>query len=62
MLSQMIRQRPADQREQARESMAESLQHAVNPKALQEEFESLEVEWTPPKRTGFEPVAAGEAR
>ncbi len=62
MLSQMIRQRPADQREQARESMAESLQHAVNPTALQEEFESLEVEWTPPKQTGFEPVAAGEAR
>lgn len=62
MLSQMIRQRPADQREQARESLAESLQHAANPKVLQEEFESLEVKWTPPKQTGFEPVAAGGAQ
>lgn len=59
MLSMMIRQRPADQREQARESLAESLKDAANPKALQEEFESLDAKWTPPSRTGFEPVAAG---
>jgi len=62
MLSQMIRQRPADQREQARESMAESLKNAANPKALQEKFESLDRVWTPPSKTGFEPLAAGDAR
>jgi hypothetical protein len=62
MLSMMIRQRPADQREQARESMAESLKHAANPKAVQEEFEALEVAWTPPSQTGFEPVAAGDVQ
>lgn len=56
MLSQMIRQRPEEQRAQTRESLAEALRGTSNPKALQEEFESLETVWTPPSRTGFEPA------
>jgi hypothetical protein len=62
MLSQMTRQRPEEQRAQARENLAEALKDAPNPVALQEEFESLETVWTPPSRTGFEPADADAAR
>lgn len=58
MLSQIVRARPEEQREQTRESLADALSGAANPRALQEEFESLDTPWTPPDRTGFEPSAA----
>ena len=59
MLSQMLRQRPQDQRAQARENLEEALKGLANAKSLQEEFESLDTPWTPPARTGFEPEAQG---
>jgi len=62
MLSMMTRQRPEEQREQTRENLAEALKGAASPKALQEEFESLETVWTPPSRTGFEPTEGNAAR
>lgn len=62
LLSQMIEQRPAEQRNQTRENLALALKDAPNPAALQEEFQSLETSWTPPARTGFEPIAADAGR
>ncbi|MEE3326792.1 MAG: hypothetical protein VX252_05635 [Myxococcota bacterium] len=55
MLSQVIRERPAQQREQIQENMAEVFQKAANPSLLREEFESLEQTWSRPQLTGFEP-------
>jgi hypothetical protein len=31
---------------------------AANPGALLEAFDALESRWSPPERTGFEPIAA----
>ncbi|MCS5635769.1 MAG: hypothetical protein NZ990_04575 [Myxococcota bacterium] len=59
MLRQMTRNRTADQRDDLRESLAEAMQVARNPAALREEFDALEVGWTPPEMTGFEPAASG---
>ena len=59
MLRQMTRNRTADQRDDLRESLGEAMQVAKNPAALQEEFDALEVGWTPPEMTGFEPAASG---
>lgn len=58
MLSQVIRERPAQQREQIRENMDEVFQKAANPGSLREEFESLEQVWSRPGLTGFEPQGA----
>ncbi|MAI80114.1 MAG: hypothetical protein CL917_14295 [Deltaproteobacteria bacterium] len=58
LLGQMIRTRPADQKEQAHENLSELFQNAANPSGLKEEFLSLEQNWSPPERTGFEPQAA----
>jgi hypothetical protein len=58
LLSQMTRSRPREQREQAREGLMDALKGVAGADALREEFESLESQWTPPQRTGFEP--AGE--
>jgi hypothetical protein len=55
MLHEMTRSRPRDQREDLRGSLADAMQAAANPKALLEEFDSLEDVWTPPAKTGFEP-------
>lgn len=55
LLSQITRERPTDQRNQAQENLAEVFQNATNPSALREEFESLEQSWSPPGSTGFEP-------
>lgn len=58
MLHGMTRDRPREQREDLREHMVRSMQSAANPKALEEEFESLGSDWTPPERTGFESSSA----
>jgi hypothetical protein len=38
--------------------MIEAMNVAANPKALLEEFDSLESKWTAPERTSFEPATA----
>jgi hypothetical protein len=58
ILSAITRDRPRDQREDLRASLAEAMRVAANPKALLEAFDALETPWTPPQRTGFEPLAA----
>jgi len=58
MLRQTIRTRPEEQRQEARESLREALAGAAHRDDLLEEYESLANRWTPPERTGFEPVAA----
>jgi hypothetical protein len=58
-LSQMIRNRPGDQRDDIREGLKQAMQTAQNPAALQDDFDALEPVWTAPAKTGFEPAAAG---
>jgi hypothetical protein len=55
ILSQITRDRPGDQRDDLRESLSEAILGAANPSALQDEFDQLEVSWTPAEKTGFEP-------
>jgi hypothetical protein len=56
MLSQLTRNRQNDQREDVRQGLAAAMQTAANPRALREEFDSLDAPWTPPEKTGFEPT------
>jgi len=58
ILRQVIKDRPNQQRQQLEQSLASAMKSADNPKALREEFESLESVWDRPKTTGFEPAAA----
>jgi hypothetical protein len=55
MLHNLTRNRRRDQQEALREGLVQAMQVARNPKALLEEFDSLETRWTPPEATGFEP-------
>ncbi len=57
ILSQMTRNRQTDQREDARQGLAQAMQVAANPAALQEEFDALDSTWTAPEKTGFEPTS-----
>jgi hypothetical protein len=57
ILSQMTKNRQSDQREDIRDGLVASMKVAANPKALLEEFDSLDSVWTPPARTGFESTA-----
>ncbi len=57
VLDNFTKNRPREQREDIRDSLIESMAISSNPKALLEEFDSLEVKWTRPVKTGFEPVA-----
>jgi hypothetical protein len=59
MLSRVLRSRPREQRSQAREGLDAAIAGVADPSALREEFESLETTWTPPARTGFEPITEG---
>jgi hypothetical protein len=59
MLSRVLQSRPREQRSQAREGLDAAIAGAADPAALREEFESLDASWTPPQRTGFEPVQEG---
>ena len=49
----MTRQRQTDQRADLRENLIEAMKVARNPKALLEEFDSLDEDWSPPASTGF---------
>ena len=62
MLGMMIRQRPDEQRTQARENLVEALRGHARARDIQQEFESLDTVWTPPSRTGFEPQAEGRTQ
>lgn len=58
VLSQILRDRPREQREDVRGALDVAIDGAANPSALREEFDALESRWTPPARTGFEPLAS----
>jgi hypothetical protein len=58
ILRAVTRDRPRDQRDDLRASLADAMKVAANPRALLEEFDALESSWTPPERTGFERSAA----
>ena len=53
ILETMTRERRRDQEEDLRETLIDAMKVAKNPKALLEEFDSLEVDWNPPPTTGF---------
>jgi len=52
----LTRERREEQRHAMRESLVESLRAHASPERLLEELDALETRWTPPARTGFEPV------
>jgi hypothetical protein len=58
ILRAVTRDRPRDQRDDLRASLAEAMKAARNPRALLEEFDALESQWAPPAHTGFEKSAA----
>jgi hypothetical protein len=58
ILQAVTRDRPREQREDLRASLAEAMKVAAQPTALLEAFDALESHWTPPQSTGFEPLAA----
>ncbi|HEU4429282.1 MAG TPA: hypothetical protein VFT98_11055 [Myxococcota bacterium] len=58
ILRAITRDRPRDQRDDVRASLADAMKIAHDPRALLEEFDALETSWTPPERTGFERRAA----
>jgi len=60
VLRAITRERPREQRDDVRQNLAAAMQVAANPQALLEEFDALESKWTPPARTGFEPVEHAE--
>jgi len=52
--------RPQEQRADTRGSLAQAMKRAGSPHGLLEEFDALETPFSPPTRTGFEPVSAAE--
>ncbi|HEY8120958.1 MAG TPA: hypothetical protein VII78_06530 [Myxococcota bacterium] len=58
VLRTLTRDRPRDQRDDVRASLAEAMRVAANPKALLEQFDALESSWSAPERTGYEKHAA----
>lgn len=53
ILNTMTRERQRDQRDDLRPSLIDAMKVAKNPTALLEEFDSLDVAWSPPAETGF---------
>ena len=53
ILHAMTRERQRDQRDDLRANLIEAMKVAKNPEALLEEFDSLDVAWSPPAETGF---------
>jgi len=53
ILHSMSRERRRDQRADLRENLIEAMKVAGNPKALLEEFDSLDEDWNPTADTGF---------
>ena len=52
-LKGMTSNRQREQREDLRENLIDAMKVARNPKALLEEFDSLDQPWTAPAETGF---------
>ncbi len=61
ILRTITRERPRDQRDDVRESLASAMKAAGKSPEFLAEFDALETPWTPPGKTGFEPVAPGAA-
>jgi len=61
ILHAMTRERQRDQREDLRASLVDAMQVAANPKALLEEFDSLDADWNPPADTGFVSTRGSQA-
>lgn len=53
ILHSMSRERRRDQQADLRENLIQAMKVAKNPKALLEEFDSLDEDWNPPASTGF---------
>jgi hypothetical protein len=53
ILHSMTLERRRDQKADLRENLIEAMKVAKNPKALLEEFDGLDVAWSPPASTGF---------
>ena len=58
VLAAITRERPAQQREDVRTDLIAALRAAGRPESLLESFEALATPWSPPARTGFEPLPA----
>jgi hypothetical protein len=58
ILSRMTESRPREQRNDTRGAVVRAVEAGQASKALLEEFDLLQPSWTPPARTGFEPMAA----
>ncbi len=61
VLRNITQNRAKEQREDIRGSLVEAMNVARDPKALLEEFDSLETRWTPPDAIGFEPEVPAAA-
>lgn len=57
MLHQLTRNRPREQRDDLRESLARDIEAAGARPDLLDEFDALQTPWTPPEKTGFEEAA-----
>ncbi len=57
MLYTLTTERPREQREDLRQGLTRTFEHARRPAELRERFDALETKWTPPRQTGFEPIA-----
>jgi len=57
VLHTLTTERPREQRDDLRRSLTRVLEHARRPSEVRERFDALETKWTPPSRTGFEPIA-----
>lgn len=58
ILSEVKKNRRSDQQDDIREGLERAIEQTNRPKQLLEEFDALEVSWTPPATTGFEPQRA----
>jgi hypothetical protein len=58
MLSFITSSRPKEQRENVRSNLTRAIADAKKDDALLERFDALEIAWTPPAKTGFEPEAS----
>jgi hypothetical protein len=61
MLTNIVKARPRQQRDDLAASLAEDMKAVANPARLREEFDALESRFTPPARTGFEPETEAAA-
>ncbi len=58
ILGSLTSERPRQQRSDVRDGLVDAIRKAGRPGSLLEEFDALESRWSPPSRTGFEPIAA----